>query len=195
MNSAPAGAPPMRMQVPSMPTRVGGLPDDVDDSGALQREVGRPAADRRRPPRRRPRAEASTMWVAPSSRGQGQAGRCRSTAMMVVAGVLTRGHDRGQTRPCPTPNTTRLDAGCGRAVLNTAPAPVDTPHASGPISSSGTSSGTRDQRRRPVVSAVGRERRLAEEVAGDGRRRRRDAALDVPPRRPPPTSASPRRRQ
>ncbi len=61
--------------------------------------------------------------------------------MIFVAGEFRTAITAAQPT-VPTPKTTMLDLGCGRAVLKTAPAPVDPPHASGPINSNGRSLGT-----------------------------------------------------
>jgi len=68
--------------------------------------------------------------------GDAQPGLVRSTAMMRVAGEL-RAAMIAAKPTVPAPNTAIWVPGTGRTVLNTAPAPVEMPHASGPISASG----------------------------------------------------------
>ena len=67
-------------------------------------------------------------------------------------GRVAGGHDRGEPDGADAEHDHARSPVLGRAVLNTAPAPVETPQASGPISSSGNL-GRTATRARGVVNA------------------------------------------
>ena len=129
---------------------VGRLSDDVDDAGALECIVGRSTTDGRDRREGLIVRDIDDMRRAELGR-EGEARVVAGDRNDFVAGEL-RAAMIAASPTVPTPNTTTLDPGVGRAVLKTAPAPVDTPQASGPIISNGTSGRTATSER-GVVNA------------------------------------------
>jgi hypothetical protein len=85
---------------------------------------------------------ALTAWVAPSSAASASRVSFTSTATTVVAPATFAAIT--EARPTdPVPNTASDSPGRTRSEFSTAPAPVCSPHPSGPASSNGMSSGIR----------------------------------------------------
>ena len=80
-------------------------------------------------------------WVAPNSRASSSRDARRLTAMIVVA-PASRAAMIAQRPTDPAPNTAIEEPGGTRSTSRTVPAPVCTPHASGPATRRSTSSGT-----------------------------------------------------